>query len=440
MVSTTQSVDKQTSSSAQRRSLVAAGVGNALEWFDWNLYAIFSVYLAHNAFQSDNPTSALLSTLAIFAVGFVARPVGGFVFGRLSDKIGRKNVMVATMCLLAGSSVAMAALPTYAAVGIGASAFLLIVRLVQGLAHGGEAGVSYTYAAEIAPPARRGLWSSMPFVASTIGLMAATSSAAVLTGIFDADQMDSYGWRIGFAFGGLLGLFALWIRRTAIETEVFLEEAETVEESDTPATKMSGREILGIALRIIMISVGTNISFYAWVSFAPTNAISQHDMHPTSAFVVSLLSQGLIVLLLPFMGALSDKVGRKPFVFAQGALMIALAFPIAGMVSSAPWTLFVALMLGQLVWACAGAIYPAIVAEQAPTRIRATIVGLVVSLSVAIFGGTAPYLNTWLTSTGKSSLFSVYIMVLGAVVVAGSILIKETKGIDLRDLDQPANK
>lgn len=437
MVSTTQSEDKQTSFGAQRRSLIAAGVGNALEWFDWNLYGIFSVYLAANAFQSDNPTSALLSTLAIFAVGFVARPIGGFVFGRLSDKIGRKNVMVATMCLLAASSVAMAALPTYAAVGVWASAMLLIVRLIQGLAHGGEAGVSYTYAAELAPPARRGLWSSMPFVASTIGLMTATASAAILTGVFDADQMDSYGWRIGFAFGGLLGVFALWIRRSAVETEVFLEEAETAEDSDSPATTMSRREIAGIALRIIMVSVGTNISFYAWVSFAPTNAIAEHDMHPTSAFVVSLLAQGLIVLLLPFMGALSDRIGRKPFIFAQGTLMIALAFPIANVVSSAPWTLFVALMLGQLVWACAGSIYPAVVAEQAPTRIRATIVGLVVSLSVAIFGGTAPYLNTWLTSIGKSSLFSVYIMVLGLIVIGGAVLIKETKGIDLRELDQP---
>ncbi|MDV8070611.1 MFS transporter [Rhodococcus sp. IEGM 1366] len=437
MVSTTQSEDKQTTFGAQRRSLIAAGAGNALEWFDWNLYGIFSVYLAANAFRSDNPTSALLSTLAIFAVGFVARPIGGFVFGRLSDKIGRKNVMVATMCLLAAWSVAMAALPTYAAVGVWASAMLLIVRLVQGLAHGGEAGVSYTYAAELAPPARRGLWSSMPFVASTIGLMTATASAAILTGVFDADQMDSYGWRIGFAFGGLLGVFALWIRRSAVETEVFLEEAETAEDSDSPVMTMSRREIAGIALRIIMVSVGTNISFYAWVSFAPTNAIAQHDMHPTSAFVVSLLAQGLIVLLLPFMGALSDRIGRKPFIFAQGTLMIALAFPIANVVSSAPWTLFVALMLGQLVWACAGSIYPAVVAEQAPTRIRATIVGLVVSLSVAIFGGTAPYLNTWLTSIGKSSLFSVYIMVLGLIVIGGAILIKETKGIDLRELDQP---
>jgi MHS family alpha-ketoglutarate permease-like MFS transporter len=437
MVSTTQSEDKQTTFGAQRRSLIAAGVGNALEWFDWNLYGIFSVYLAANAFRSDNPTSALLSTLAIFAVGFVARPIGGFVFGRLSDRIGRKNVMVATMCLLAASSVAMAALPTYAAVGVWASAMLLIVRLVQGLAHGGEAGVSYTYAAELAPPARRGLWSSMPFVASTIGLMTATASAAILTGVFDADQMDSYGWRIGFAFGGLLGVFALWIRRSAVETEVFLEEAETAEDSDSPVMTMSRREIAGIALRIIMVSVGTNISFYAWVSFAPTNAIAQHDMHPTSAFVVSLLAQGLIVLLLPFMGALSDRIGRKPFIFAQGTLMIALAFPIANVVSSAPWTLFVALMLGQLVWACAGSIYPAVVAEQAPTRIRATIVGLVVSLSVAIFGGTAPYLNTWLTSIGKSSMFSVYIMVLGLIVIGGAVLIKETKGIDLRELDQP---
>lgn len=420
----------------RRRSLVAAGVGNALEWFDWNLYGIFSVYLAANAFNSDDPTSGLLATMAVFAVGFVARPIGGLMFGRLSDRLGRKTILVVTMCLLAASSVAMAVMPTYGHVGVIASAYLLISRLIQGLAHGGEAGVAYTYAAELAPPERRGLWSSVPFVSSTLGLMTATATAAILSALLSAAEMNSYGWRIGFAFGGALGLFALWLRRSAVESDVFVERVEEGGNAGhAAAPKMRPRQVIATAARIVMVSVGVNISFYAWISFAPTNAISQHGMNETAAFTVSLIAQGLIVILLPFMGLLSDKIGRKPMVLAQGILMIALAFPIATMVTDAPWTLFVASLLGQIVWACVGAMYSAVVAEQAPTAVRATTVGFVVSLSVAIFGGTAPYLNTWLNSLNMGWMFNAWIMLLGVLVIIGSFVIRETKGIDLRELD-----
>jgi len=427
---------RSSSFAAKRRSLVAAGVGNALEWFDWNLYGIFSVYLAANAFSSEDPTSGLLSTLAVFAVGFVARPVGGLLFGRLSDRLGRKMILVVTMCLLAASSVALAIMPTYGQVGVAASVFLLVARLIQGLAHGGEAGVAYTYAAELAPPERRGLWGSVPFISSTIGLMTATASAAILSALLSDAEMQSYGWRIGFAFGGLLGLFALWLRRSAVESDVFIETAEETSAAErTVSRRVGAKQAILIGVRIIMISVGVNMSFYAWISFAPTNAISQHGMDQTAAFTVSLVAQGLIIILLPFMGMLSDKVGRKPMVLTQGILMIVLAFPIAGIVSDAPWTLFVAILLGNVVWACVGSIYSAIVAEQAPTAVRATMVGFVVSLSVAVFGGTAPYLNTWLNSIDKGWVFNAWIMLLGVMVIAGSFVIRETKGIDLRDLD-----
>lgn len=434
--SSSDTVTRSSSFAAKRRSLVAAGVGNALEWFDWNLYGIFSVYLAANAFSSEDPTSGLLATLAVFAVGFVARPIGGLIFGRLSDRLGRKTILVATMCLLAGSSVALAVMPTYGHVGVIASVYLLVARLVQGLAHGGEAGVAYTYAAELAPPERRGLWGSVPFISSTVGLMTATASAAILSALLSDADMESYGWRIGFAFGGVLGLFALWLRRSAVESDVFIETAEeTAADERTVSRRIGSRQAILIGIRIIMVSVGVNMSFYAWISFAPTNAISQHGMDQTSAFTVSLVAQGLIIILLPFMGMLSDKIGRKPMVFTQGILMIVLAFPIAGIVSDAPWTLFVAILLGNIVWACVGSIYSAIVAEQAPTAVRATVVGFVVSLSVAVFGGTAPYLNTWLNSIDKGWLFNAWIMLLGVMVVTGSFVIRETKGMDLRDLD-----
>lgn len=423
---------------AKRRSAGAAGLGNALEWFDWTLYGTFSVYIGTNFFEKSNPTSALLATMAVFAVGFVARPFGGFIFGRLGDKIGRKNAMVTSMLILAGSSFALAILPTYEQVGFWASVLLLVARLVQGVAHGGEVGVSYTYVAEIAPKEKRGLWSSSVYVAVTVGVMAATAIAAALTGILSKTDMVDWGWRIGFALGGLLGVFALWMRRKAIETEAFVAEKATEAEvpTETPHVKLSRRQITLIALRIVTMSVGINVGYYTWVTFMPSVAISQHGMDATSAFVMSLIAQAITLLLLPLFGQLSDRFGRKPMALAHGVSIVLFAFPIAAILGGAPWTLFVAQMLGLIAWALMGAQYPAVVAEQAPTRVRALTVGVVTSLSVAIFGGSGPYLNTWLQSIGQGWVFNAYMVFLGVVCIIGSFLIRETKGIDLTSLEQ----
>lgn len=217
-------MNNTTSHQGRLKSLRAAGIGNALEWFDWTLYATFSVYLASNLFDKIDARSAMLATLAVFAVGFVARPIGGWLFGRLSDRLGRRAIMVITMLLLAISSLGIAIIPSYESIGLYASVALLFFRLMQGLAHGGETGVSYTYVAEIAPSKHRGLWSSSVYVGVTLGVMAATAMAAVLTWLLGAQAMADYGWRIGFAIGGLLGIYALFLRRSAQESHVFVEQ------------------------------------------------------------------------------------------------------------------------------------------------------------------------------------------------------------------------
>ncbi|WP_426139381.1 MFS transporter [Pseudomonas sp. DWP3-1-2] len=211
-------MNNTTSHQGRLKSLRAAGIGNALEWFDWTLYATFSVYLASNMFDKTDARSAMLATLAVFAVGFVARPVGGWLFGRLSDRLGRRTIMV----LLAISSLGIALIPDYQSIGLYASVALLFFRLMQGLAHGGETGVSYTYVAEIAPSKHRGLWSSSVYVGVTVGVMAAV--AAALTWLLGAQAMGDYGWRIGFAIGGVLGIYALFLRRGAQESHVFVEQ------------------------------------------------------------------------------------------------------------------------------------------------------------------------------------------------------------------------
>ena len=421
----------------QRRhaSLRAAAVGNALEWFDWTLYGTFSAYLAMNLFDPSDRGSALLATLAVFAGGFLARPIGGWLFGRIGDRYGRKFTLVLTMCLLALTSLAIALLPTYEQAGVMASVLLFICRLMQGLAHGGESGVAYTYVAEIAPPAKRGLWSSSVFVSVTIGVMAATALAALLTSWLGKPAMEAWGWRVGFGVGALLGVYALFLRRSASESEVFEHRTE-----QGGAQKVSARQAFTIARNIVMIAAASNATYYTWVTFAPATAIATKGMDPSGAYTASLIAQLVCLLWLPVCGWLADRYGRKPMVMAFGLGVALAVFPVSHIVTDQPWTLFVGQLIGLLVWALLAAIFPAVVAEQVPTGARAMGVGFISSLSVAIFGGTAPYINAWLGAQGLDWVYTAYVGALGLMAFAGAFLIKETAGMDLNDIRLPGEE
>ncbi|MNJ21801.1 Alpha-ketoglutarate permease [compost metagenome] len=431
-------LETQISHDRQHRlaSLRAVAVGNALEWFDWTLYGTFSVYLSLNLFDSTDPTSALLATLGVFAGGFLARPLGGWLFGRIGDQHGRKFTLLLTMCLLALTSLAIALIPSYDSIGVYASVCLFICRLVQGLAHGGESGVAYTYVAEIAPPNQRGLWSSSVFVSVTFGVIAATALAGLLSALLGDAAMQAWGWRVGFGVGALLGVYALYLRRSATETEVF--------ESQAPATHqgkqhppVSGRQAALIMRNIVMIAAASNATYYTWVTFAPATAIATQGMNATGAYLASLLAQLLCMLWLPVCGMLSDRYGRRPMVMAFGLGVALVVVPVSMLVTEQPWTLFVAQCIGLSVWALLASIFPAVLAEQVPTQVRAMGVGLVSSLSVAIFGGTAPYLNTWLSSHDLGWVYSVYVMCLGLMAFVAGYIIKETARMDLNDIPLP---
>jgi MHS family alpha-ketoglutarate permease-like MFS transporter len=197
----------------QRRAVLGAGIGNTLEWYDWTIYAIFAPFFAGQFFDPSNPTSSILATLAVFAVGFFMRPVGGVLFGWLGDRYGRRTALTTAMTLVAGGSLLIGLSPTFGSVGVLASLWLLLARLVQGLAHGGEVASSYTYVAEMAPPRRRGLWSASLYVFVTLGVLAATLLGALLTSTLGTDRMADWGWRIPFLIGGALGFYAMYLRR-----------------------------------------------------------------------------------------------------------------------------------------------------------------------------------------------------------------------------------
>lgn len=416
------------------RSLRAASVGNMLEWFDWTLYGMFSTYLAANFFDHSDPTSALLATMAVFAGGFIARPVGGYLFGRFGDKLGRKKALMVTMLTLSITTLAMAILPTYDQIGAWASLLLLALRMLQGLAHGGEAGVSYTYVAEIAPKERRGRWTSAVYVSVMIGVMAATATAAVLTNLFSAEVMNEWGWRLGFVLGSLLALYVLVLRRVAKESDVFTErQTQSEDGASSKLTPVDRAKVVKACVYVFLLSAATNVVYYTWVTFAPVNAISMQGMDPGGAYVASLLAQFIALFLIALFGRMSDKVGRRPMVIAFSIGIILLIVPTQVILTDQPWTLFVTQALGLTVWAIVVGFYPALMAEMAPTFARARIVGVMTSMAAGVFGGTAPYLFTWLSSIDMAWVFYTYLGTLAVMTCVIAFKMKETRGIDLND-------
>lgn len=412
-----------------KKSLIASGIGNLLEWYDWTIYAVASVYIAAALFDKANPTSALLNTLAVFAVGFISRPIGGFVFGPLANKFGRKNIMLVTMIMMALASLMIAAIPSFDQIGAWASGLLLIARLLQGFAHGGETATSYAYIAEIAPPKRRGLWSSMSFFAVGAGSLLATLFLALLNLIYNDQQMHEWVWRVPFAVGGGLAFFAIYLRKNMIETHVKSEQDHSIEDVKWPLSK-----IMKSGLKLFFYEAGSTLTFYTWVTCAAIYAIGIQKMPAKDAFIMSCIAQIIYLICLPFQGLLSDFIGRKNNSLITYVGSSLLLFPLWSLISNEPWTLLVAQTVGLLMMGFLMSCKPAAMSEQIPTKYRTNFLGFFMSLAVTIFGGTASYINTWLYSIDKGWIFNIYLIVVSIIASIAVLTWKDNKGIDLNKI------
>lgn len=417
-------------------SLVAVVSGNFLEWFDWTVYAIFTTYIAANFFDHTDGASAVLMTLGVFAGGFLARPIGGLIFGRVGDKLGRKTALVIAMILMGVGSGLIAVMPTYDSIGVWASLGLFAARLIQGIAHGGESGNAYTYLAEIAPKDKRGLWGSSIMFTVTLGVMAATALGALLTSLLAPEPMNDWGWRIAFGIGAVLALAALFVRRKAEESQFF---EEVKEEPASARTQVSRKHLTIIAIRIVLLTSLTMVLYYTWMSFFSAYAISSKGMDENGAYLASLGAQIIALIALPLWGALSDRIGRKRQLKIWSLAVMVVVFPVSWLLTDEPWTLFIAQSLALIVWAAQASIHSTVMAEQAPTEARSTSVGVWSSVGAALTGGTAPYLNTWLTGQGLEWVFSVYIIALAVVTLITLRFIPETAGVPMDEIPMPGD-
>lgn len=415
-----------------RKILVGVGVGNAVEWFDWGIYATFAAFISQALFSKQDPMSAFLATLAIFAVGFVARPFGGFLFGMIGDRMGRKKAMVLAIGLASVGSLLIAVIPGYESIGAGASVLLLVARLIQGLAHGGEMPSAQTYLAEMAPAEHRGFWSTLIYFSGTLGIVLGTVVGVLLTTMLSAEQMGSFGWRIPFLIGALLGLYTLVVRSKFHETEHFSDEKEASGPGLTRQMLSHWRK----ALQVIGLTVGFTVSFYVWAVSTPAYAIKALGMDATSALWAGVVANFVFIAVVPFWGRLSDRIGRRP-VFLIACVGTAVGhFPMSSLMGHSPLLLGLAMSVQLIFVAAALSILPAMYAEMFPTGIRTTGVAVPYSIAVALFGGTAAYLQAglgaWFGPSTGTVMFSVYTIILLVVSAATAWKLPETRGLDLK--------
>lgn len=421
-------IDERSEPTNVRSVVFGAGIGNALEWYDFASYAIFAPFFSHQFFSSSDRTAALLSTLAVFAVGFLLRPLGGLYFGWLADRKGRRHAMVVSMTVTAFGCLIIGLSPTYSSIGILAPILLVVGRLSQGFGLGGEIGASFTFLVESAPSHRRGLWSSTMFIALIMGSLLATIVALALNAFLPTGAMEVYGWRIPFLLGALLGVYAIFLRKGLTEPEIFNAAATDDHHGIKQSTWGSIWENRSAVVTVIGLTAGPTVSYNTWVSGATSYSINFKHMAANGALWALLIACIIYIVVQPLWGMLSDRIGRKPNLLIGAGLAVLLAFPLVQLIQGEFWQLAVAMSVSMFVLAAWTSIAPAVYAELFPTRIRATGMAIPYSLAVAVFGGTAPYLQNWLASLDRMDIFSGYLALLNLLTVVTILFMPETRG------------
>ncbi len=410
------------------RQLAAASVGNAVEWYDWYAYSFLAVYFAEQVFPADagNSLVPLLSTFAVFAVGFFMRPVGGLLMGAVADRRGRRTALTVTILLMGAGSLLVAVTPTYAATGVLAPLVLVVARLVQGLSVGGEFAASTTFLVESAGPGRRGLFASFQYVSTTLGQLLASGTAALLAAVLTEREMGQWGWRVAFLIGALLSLLGLWIRRGAQETRSSEQRA-----AERPGLFEALRRHPRQSLLICGITAGGTIAYYTWTTYLPTYAQVNAGFDKGDSLTVGTVSLAFFALLQPLGGMLSDRIGRKPLLLGFSLGFAVLAVPLLHLVTDAFLSLLLVQCAGMVLLTGYTSIAAAVNAEVFPARVRAAGIGFPYSLTVALFGGTAPYVGTWFEQAGHGDLFPWYVAALCLVSFVVYLTLPETSRQEL---------
>lgn len=411
------------------RKLVAASAGNALEWFDWTIYATFSIYFASAFFPSGNDALAQINTFATYALAFFFRPLGGILLGRFADLRGRKPAMVLTIVMMAGGSVLIGVLPTFEQVGWLAPIGLLLARIVQGLSLGGEVSNASAYLGEIAPDERRGRYSAFFYISTGTAVLTASVLGFALARALSEDAMNSWGWRLPFLLGGVLGVIGLWLRRSLAETELF--EANKAKRVVNPL-RTTLREHPKAVGQLIGFTMLSTLCYYTFFSALTPFAVKSRGADAVEVFLALSIATAVFVVLQYPMGALADRVGRKPQLLVWSAATAVLIVPLSTLVKPGFGNLLVVFTVGLGLYTAMTSIAPALMSELFPTELRGLGIGAWYNLTVAVFGGTAPLLISALSGAGAATAFFWYVAAGAAISFAVVLTLPETRGSALR--------
>ena len=406
----------------QRLAAIFGGsIGNLVEWYDWYVYSAFALYFAPAFFPDGDLTAQLLNSAAIFAVGFLMRPVGGWLMGRYADRHGRKSGLTFSVLLMCAGSLLIALTPGYETIGVAAPILLLIARLVQGVSVGGEYGASATYLSEMATRRHRGFWSSFQYVTLVLGQLSALLVLIVLQRTLTTEQLHDWGWRIPFAIGAALAVVALLLRRRLAETTAF----QNITSDAKQATGL--RELLRHpreVATVIGLTAGGTLAFYTYTTYMQKYLVNTAGFSKADATFVNAVTLFGFMLVQPLVGAISDRVGRRPVLIAFGALGTLCTVPLLTNLSHVASIGGAIALIGIALLIVSGytAINAVVKAELFPARIRTLGVALPYALTVSIFGGTAEYLALWFKSIGHEAWFYWYV----SAMIAVSLLVYAT--------------
>ena len=416
-------------SSSRLKAIFGGSIGNLVEWYDWYAYSAFALYFSASFFPQGNKTAQLLNTAGIFALGFLMRPIGGWIFGRIADKVGRKQSMTLSVLLMSFGSLLIAFIPTYQSIGIIAPLVLLFARLLQGLSVGGEYGVSATYLSEMASKNRRGFYSSFQYVTLIGGQLFALGIQLILQKVLSDAELHAWGWRIPFVIGAILSLVALYMRSILYETKAFETQKNRSDER-----KGTIRELLKhpkALLIVVGLTLGGTLAFYTYTTYMQKFLVYTVNLSKAESTLISFISMLIFALIQPLFGALSDRIGRRPLLISFGVLGSICTVPLLTALShtTSLYTAFFLLLSGLFIVSGYTSINAIVKAELFPTEVRALGVGLPYALTVAIFGGTAEYVALYLKDIGHESYFYWYIsgcIFLSLLVYVGMKDTKET--------------
>ncbi|GGH02568.1 MFS transporter [Mucilaginibacter phyllosphaerae] len=406
-------------------SIVGGSLGNLVEWYDWYVYSAFSLYFAGSFFPKGNLTAQLLNTAGIFAIGFLMRPIGGWLMGTFADKHGRKKALTFSVLLMSAGSLLIAITPGYKQIGIAAPILLVLARVIQGISVGGEYGTSATYLSEMATKKDRGFYSSFQYVTLIMGQLLALGVLILLQRIFLTEaQLHSWGWRIPFGIGAMLAVIVMYLRRS-------LQESVTIDKKHISArgSLKALAEHPKAIFTVIGLTIGGTVAFYTFTTYMQKFLVNTNGFTKNEATLISSLTLIIFMLIQPLYGWVSDRVGRKPMLKTFGILGTLTTIPILTYLSQTHnfWVAFGLIMLALLIVSNYTAINAVVKAELFPAHIRALGVGFPYAIAVSIFGGSAEYIALMFKGYGHEEWF--YWYVTGCIVVS---LVVYTSMIDTK--------